>query len=88
MQTTIQKWGNSQAVRLPKSILELLLLKENDPVHISTKDDAIIIKKINRKRRAKTSLEERFENWNGTYSLSDEDNEWLNSEPVGRELKL
>jgi antitoxin MazE len=32
MHTTIQRWGNSQAVRLPKTILEVLLLKENDQV--------------------------------------------------------
>ncbi|MCL2571947.1 MAG: AbrB/MazE/SpoVT family DNA-binding domain-containing protein [Defluviitaleaceae bacterium] len=29
MQTTIQKWGNSQAIRLPKAILELVFMQEN-----------------------------------------------------------
>ena len=87
MHTTIQKWGNSQAVRLPKSILDSLVLKENDPVHISAKDDTIIIRKASRKRRAKVSLEERFANWNGEpYNASQEDEEWLNMEPVGREV--
>ena len=87
MQTTIQKWGNSQAVRLPKAILDLLLLQENDPVEISTKDDSIIIKKATRKRRAKISLEERFKDWNGKpYELTKEDDEWLNMKPVGREV--
>ena len=87
MQTTIQKWGNSQAVRLPKAILDILLLKENDLVMISTKDNSIIIKKATRKRRANTSLEERFKSWNGDYTLTAEDNEWLNMKPVGREVK-
>jgi hypothetical protein len=32
MFTTIQKWGNSQAVRLPKAVLEKASLKENDAV--------------------------------------------------------
>ena len=87
MQTTIQKWGNSQAVRIPKSILDLLVLKENDSVDISTKDDAIIIKKASRRRRAKVSLEERFINWTDEpYTISIEDNEWLNMEPIGREV--
>lgn len=61
MLTTIQKWGNSQGVRLPKTILDSLLLEENDQVEVSAKDDSIIIKKADRKRRAKRSLEERLE---------------------------
>jgi antitoxin MazE len=67
MYTTIQRWGNSQAVRLPKSILEELFLQENDRVEITTVNDNIIIKKAARKRRAKKSLEERFENYTGDY---------------------
>ena len=87
MTTTIQRWGNSQAVRLPKSILDLLMLKENDPVHISAKDYAIVIKKASRERRAKVSLQERFANWTGEpYTISKEDEQWLNMKPVGREV--
>ena len=67
MQTTIQKWGNSQAIRLPKPIMDLLLLKESDLVTISTYNDSIIIKKATRKRRANKSLKERFEGYNGTH---------------------
>ena len=61
MYTTIQKWGNSQAVRLPKIILESASLKENDKVEITSDNDVITIKKTTRKRRAKKSLEERLE---------------------------
>ena len=60
MVTTIQKWGNSQAIRIPKTILEVLFLQENDRVDISAADNAIVIKKATRKRRAKKSLEERL----------------------------
>jgi antitoxin MazE len=38
MYTTIQKWGNSQAVRLPKDILEEANLQENDKVQIKVQD--------------------------------------------------
>ena len=62
MMTTIQKWGNSQGVRLPKTILDILFLQENDPVEITAENNSIIIKKATRKRRAKKSLEERFTN--------------------------
>jgi len=82
MYTTIQKWGNSQAVRLPKSILEMLFLQENDPVEILVHDDSIVIKKATRKRRAKKSLEERFENYTGDYQCSEYD--W--GTPAGKEV--
>ena len=61
MFTTIQRWGNSQAVRLPKTILDTLFLQENDPVEISAENDSIIIRKSARRRRAKKSIGERLE---------------------------
>ncbi|MCL2054987.1 MAG: AbrB/MazE/SpoVT family DNA-binding domain-containing protein [Oscillospiraceae bacterium] len=61
MLTTIQRWGNSQAVRLPKAILDLLLLQENDQVDIVAENDSIVIRKSARKRRAKKSIDERLE---------------------------
>jgi len=82
MYTTIQKWGNSQAVRLPKNILEELFLQENDSVEITAVNDNIIIKKATRKRRAKKSLEERFENYMGDYQCTEYD--W--GKPVGKEV--
>ena len=60
MVTTIQRWGNSQAVRLPKPILEGLFLREKDRVEISVERDSIVIKRASRKRRAKKSLEQRL----------------------------
>lgn len=81
MTTTIQKWGNSQGVRLPKIILEALSLQENDPVEIIVDNESIVIKKTTRKRRAKKSLDERFENYEGTYEFKEID--W--GKPVGRE---
>jgi len=81
LKTTIQKWGNSQGVRLPKVILESVALKENDQVDVIVDDDTIIIKKAARKRRAKVSLEELFENYTGDYQPVEYD--W--GKPVGRE---
>jgi len=82
MMTTIQKWGNSQGVRLPKVILESVELKENDIIDITVENDSIIIKKAARKRRAKVSLEERFKNYDGEYQPVEYD--W--GKPVGKEL--
>ena len=82
METTIQKWGNSHAIRIPKSILDLLFLKENDKVELKTDNDCVIVTKAKRKRRAKTSLEERFINYNGSYVCS----ECETGKPVGNEV--
>ena len=82
MYTTIQKWGNSQAVRLPKYILESVSLEENDRIEITSENDVIVIKKTSRKSRAKKSLEERFANYNGDYQCTEYD--W--GKPVGKEV--
>ena len=82
MLTTIQKWGNSQGIRVPKAILDELLLQENDSVEIVAENDSIIIKKARRKRRAKKSLTERFENYAGNYKCT----EWDTGKPTGMEM--
>ena len=82
MLTTIQKWGNSQGVRLPKTILDVLLLQENDQVEVTAENDTIIIKKAARKRRAKKSLAQRFENYDGDYRCEEYD--W--GKPAGKEV--
>ena len=81
METTVQKWGNSHAIRIPKPILDLLFLKENDKVELKADAKSIVVTKANRKRRAKTSLEERFEGYHGSYVCSECDF----GKPVGNE---
>lgn len=44
MQTTISKWGNSQALRLPKAVVNQLYIDTGDTVDIAVEDNAIIIK--------------------------------------------
>jgi len=82
MTTTIQKWGNSQGVRLPKTILDELSLQENDLVDIMINNESIIVKKAAKKRRAKVSLEERFKDYKGDYQCKEYD--W--GGPVGKEV--
>ena len=45
MYATIQKWGNSQGIRIPKSLLEALGIRENDRVELVQEQDTITIKK-------------------------------------------
>ena len=70
MHTTIQKWGNSQGIRIPKSILETASMEENDKVEIKAEYDCIIIKRSAKKH---LTIEERFKGYNGDYKCSEAD---------------
>ena len=49
MEAKIQKWGNSEGIRIPHNIIKELHLKTNDIVNIKQKVSQIIITKINPK---------------------------------------
>ena len=86
MLTTIQKWGNSQAIRLPKAILETASIKENEQVQILAERNRIVIVKP-RSKREHIPLAERLKDWNGQpYEMTNEDKEWQDMKPVGEEV--
>lgn len=62
MEAKLQKWGNSDGIRIPSSFLKSLNLKTNDKVELIQEKDKIIISKP---KKEKISLEERFANFNG-----------------------
>ena len=78
MYATIQKWGNSQAIRLPKGILEAADLHENDRIEINTDNNVIVIKRVNKKHK---KLEERLAGYTGDYKSG----EWNTGETKGNE---
>ena len=41
---TLSKWGNSLSIRIPKNVLDILKLSNNDKVSYQLKDDKIILK--------------------------------------------
>jgi antitoxin MazE len=43
MLAKLQKWGNSQGVRIPKQLLALASFKEGDDLEITAESDKIII---------------------------------------------
>ena len=45
MYATVQKWGNSQGLRIPKPLLEALSIRENDRVELTQAGDAITLRK-------------------------------------------
>ena len=50
MITTIQKWGNSQGVRIPKTIMETMNWASNEPLLLSVENDKIILQKAERRK--------------------------------------
>jgi antitoxin MazE len=44
MKTRVQKWGNSLAVRIPKSFAEGMGVRSNAPVEMSLEEGALIIR--------------------------------------------
>ena len=46
MQTTIQKWGNSYAVRLPKQLVVELGLRVGSPVCIEQHEERVVVKPV------------------------------------------
>lgn len=79
MEARIQKWGNSDGIRIPKSILKSLNIKTNDILNIEQQDDKIIIS-IPKKR--KVSLAEKFKEYKGKNLAKDFS--W--DESVGKEI--
>jgi len=80
MQATIQKWGNSQGIRIPKAFLEALGMMENDLVELNRVDDNIVITKV--KEKKELTLEDIFKDYDGEYVAEEFD--W--GSPVGKEV--
>jgi antitoxin MazE len=43
METRVQRWGNSLALRIPKPLADEAGLKDNSPVNLSLRDRELII---------------------------------------------
>lgn len=79
MTTSIQKWGNSQGVRIPKMLLDAVKWSENEKVTITVYDGKLIIEKA---KKEKESIMELFENYEEEYTPEEVD--W--GKPDGKEV--
>lgn len=77
-QVTLKPWGNSQGIRIPKAILDMTHIKENDVLLIEADQEKIILKKAFRHK----TFEERLADYDGEITICDFD--W--GDPKGREL--
>ncbi len=80
MTTTIQKWGNSQGVRIPKILLDSINWSENEEVSINIEEDKLVIKKA--KTQNRKNIKELFKDYKGEYKPEEID--W--GEPKGEEI--
>jgi len=74
----ISKWGNSQGIRLPKSVIDILNLNVNDKLELRIIDNGIFVKKILPHKKYKT-LKERMEDY---YQCSFEQIETIETKEV------
>lgn len=78
---TICRWGNGQAIRIPKALLDFLKWTENDKIEFIAEDGNLKIKKIEEKKKRK-NIKELFEGYNEEYVVETID--W--GEPQGEEI--
>lgn len=78
MTIKIQKWGNSQGIRIPKVILDELNISEKDELEIKVEDNKILIEKIEQRK----NIKELFHGFDGEYKSVDVD--W--GDAVGEEI--
>jgi antitoxin MazE len=81
MVTKVQKWGNSQGLRLSKHVLEDARIEIGDDVDVTVRDGLIVIAPV-RKMRGKHTLQELVAKIPKGYATEEMD--W--GEPVGREV--
>jgi len=62
MNATIQKWGNSQGIRIPKVILDGLSLTEGAEVELFTEGNTLVIKP-----KSKQTIQDLFAGYDGDY---------------------
>jgi len=78
MSTRLQKWGNSLAVRIPKTFVNEMNVGENASLSMDMKDGALVIKPIREKRWSLNSLLSRVTEENKPV-------EWETGDPKGKE---
>ncbi len=85
MQMTIKKWGNSLATRIPKAIVDSVGLRLDQEVNVEAVDGKIVItpNRTTKEYNLKDLLNQCEPE---TMNLDREDEEWLNSPPVGEEI--
>ena len=78
MTTKIQRWGNSQGIRIPKFILEALNWNDDEELVMTAENDKIVIKKAAKRM----NIKDLFADYDEEYAPVEVD--W--GKPVGKEV--
>lgn len=79
MTTSIQKWGNSQGVRIPKILLDTVKWSEDEQITIVADNGKLVIEKAKEKRK---NIKELFADYKEEYTPPEID--W--GKPEGEEI--
>ena len=82
MQAKIAKWGNSTGIRIPKALLEVLDLSDNDTVEIIAENKTLVIKPA----RERLTLEKIFQDLDQDTTAPDVYDWGELDAPTGKEL--
>lgn len=78
MQARVQRWGNSQGLRLAKNVLQRANIEVGDEVEVVADEEQILIKKVSKK---KFDLKEMVSRMPRDYKVKEESF----GKPVGKE---
>ena len=80
MTAIIQKWGNSQGIRIPRVVLDTVKWSENEQIVIIVDDGKLILEKANQYKRK--NIKELFKDYKENYEPTEIDG----GEPKGAEI--
>ena len=84
MEARLQKWGNSDGIRIPSSFIKSLNLKTNDKVELTQKEDTIVISKMKKKPLTFEERIEMFEKLSNDEKGTIKSYDW--GEDIGKEI--
>ena len=82
MELSIQKWGNSAAVRLPAELLVMLHASSGDQLSVERRSDRVML----RAKRPSCSLADLLKQCDLNAKEAADMAVWSNIKPVGREV--
>jgi len=91
-ETSVNKWGSSLGVRLPREFTDLFNIKHKSNVKMEMKNGVLLVMPVTEMRKRKPLAEilsEKLDKgeWDGTPAeITTEDSEWLDSPSVGAEV--
>ena len=81
--TSLRKVGGSVMLTVPPSVLEALHLKVGAEVELKVSEDKLVVEP---RKRPKYTMKELLDQCDFSLPISEEEQEWLDVRPVGREL--